>query len=173
MAEPKSRAKKTEADAKPEIKQRVFKHMDKVHHDLYKLEVAKMAKKIGLGSFEDMDDPAIWQWVEHCHFFHTVDSNGRLQFYSTQIGGHFHEMEIIPQGDDQPPILKCVSGPLVWGRVKRKGKFVKEAIPVSGDDHTHDITYLRSEVVERRVLNSAAALVETAGAPKSVPGISG
>ena len=151
------------ARPKKESAGRVFTGQKKIFHDLYKLSVAKMLKNMSWQPIPaDEYTP-----IEHCHFFHTVDSSGKTQIYSTSVGGHFHIMEIEDQGDGNPPLVKCVSGPMKLARVKDPHtlKYVKKPVPVNDvDSHTHEVTYLKSDEIALRKLSDEAAKVIGANA---------
>ena len=109
--------------------------------------------------------------VEHCHFFHTVDSDGKELTNSSSIGGHFHKMEVVKDGDGVPHV-KCVSGPVRLAKKKnrRTGKWEKITAPINDYDyHTHDIEYLKSEEITVRKTNVEAVQVQTIMAQKVAP----
>lgn len=162
-----------------ELGGRLYADQMELDSDLYKLEVANMRRFLG----HDLKFPDSNEFVqcEHVHFFHTLDSSGRKQFYSNPIGGHFHKMEVIPSANpSDPPLVKCVSGPLEWRR-KRVGrnKFQRVAVPTNAygevngenysDVHTHETTYLKSDKVKKRKANTEAAVIETHYANKIAP----
>lgn len=127
-------------------------------HDLFKLKPAEMLKnqsfKKGRVQIEK---------VEHTHFFHTFDSNGKAQEFSTPTGGHFHEIswEVDDSGDLQAkcgPAMQYVYKKLA-GRQRKKIAEIKwndeEMERIVVDDHTHECEYrwseeLSSETVRRR-----------------------
>lgn len=148
--------------------QRMYSGQGTVDHDLFKLEVAKMTKDISWNAVPD------YRFVEHCHFFHTVDSSGKKQKYSTATGGHFHEMKVSEK--DGVPVVECVSGPLEWRWVKRGNKKFKKAVPVlegkyldfenenpsqPADIHVHDTSYVKSDKIELRRVNAEAVKLVT------------
>lgn len=136
------------------VQRRIFKEDKIIYHDLFKLEVAKMRKNMMWYKVP----PDEYVNIEHCHFYHTFDSSGKKQVYSTSVGGHFHEMEVIDQGEGMPPKIVGMSGPLKWAMVKNEyGRKVKRAIPVNSvDNHTHEVTYLQSDEVKLRKMNTEA-----------------
>lgn len=142
--------------------QRVYKDAKTIHHDLYKLEVGSFMKNLAVSGSDDLDLVK----VEHCHFFHTVNSEGKQQTNSSMIAGHFHIMKITPQKDG-PPKVTCASGPMMFARkstidAKGKRKFKTVIVPINDyDNHTHKVTYLRSTEVKQRVINTEAVQVET------------
>jgi len=154
--------------------QRVFPQDRTMVHDLYKLEVSSMLKNISWNS--DIENVSI----EHCHFFHSVDSDGKVQTTSNSVGGHFHVMEVI-QNASGAPTVKC-SGPKTYGKSKYQGKYRKAIVPyypgnadegVAGDNHTHEVTYIRSCEIHPRVNNTEALKVISADAAKTaaIPGV--
>ncbi len=152
--------------------QRFYSGKGAVHHDLFKLKVENMTKDFSWRK----DDPDYVD-MEHCHIFHTVDSSGKEQLYSSAVGGHFHKMETSVK--DGVPVVTCVSGPLEWKSVKRgrhsirvavpvfKGKFrdfeaIEPSLPV--DEHKHDCLYMRSEKIQLRRINVEATKLITENA---------
>lgn len=166
-------AKETTLETQEQIlTKRVYRFGNKIFHDLYKLGVASVLKKIGYNT--DPNDPSSWDPVEHVHFYHTVDSSGKTQTTSTSIAAHFHEMRIVKSDNpDEPPQVVCVSGPLKWVKMKKFGKWVREAVPVNEiDDHTHPVIYMRSEEISLRKPNAMAAQVEArSGSPATPDGV--
>lgn len=120
---------------------RVYKGDLEIDHDLFKLEVSTMRKNISINE----TDP-LYTGVEHCHFFHSYDSNGRKQDSCAPIAGHTHEVEMFVNADGD---IDAKVGPAV---VKKGGKYV----PFANDNHTHDATYLRSEKIKIRTVNNEA-----------------
>lgn len=147
---------------------RVYKNAQVVDHDLFKLVVAKMQKKVSY----DGQDPA-YEAVEHTHFFHTVDSNGRRQQFSTPTGGHFHEIVVMHNSAGVPHLE--VGPPLRWVKKKVKGRSKRYASPVPSeiDSHKHKSEYLGSQRITLRTPNMEAAKVEAAIRAKQEPSIDG
>lgn len=143
---------------------RRLKQSQKTWHDLFKLDLQFMRKNIN----GDLPTPNIVD-VEHVHFFHTVDSDGRPQDKCSPIGGHFHRMKVIPQGPGKPPLVQCVSGPL---KMAKRGNKVVEA-PVEDDDHVHAVSYIDSQEIEIRkksvVAAQVQAMVESQTSPSFTP----
>ena len=141
---------------KKEVKkpiERVYAQQVEIDHDLFKLEVAPLEKNI---SWNDVPD---WVKIEHCHFYHTFDSSGKAQVTCNQVAGHFHEIEVERNENGEIVDYKCVSGPMkyVFVKDKRTGRRVKKAVPYNElDDHRHDMTYLKSDKIQMRKLNSEA-----------------
>lgn len=125
-------------------------------HDLFKLKVAVMLRNDAV--FENDTDLVK---LEHCHLFHTITSDGKKQTRSSSIGGHFHKIEVIEQGEGLPPKVRCLSGPLKEVTKLIRGKRVKVEVPANDfDEHTHEIEYERSNVILERTRNVEAAKAE-------------
>lgn len=139
---------------------RSFRSTQQIHHDLFLLSPEPMQRDTRLEK-HGTPDPEETVAVQHQHFFHTIDSSGRVQDTCSPIGGHFHIMEVTDNGPNDPPTVKCVSGPMRWGVKKVNGKKKRVPVPVNHyDTHTHDCTYLQSEVVTPRKPNAEAAKVQ-------------
>ncbi len=151
--------------AKEPIQKRVIAGTQDIHHDLYKLEVAKMKKNLSFRTDEEN-----WQEIEHCHFFHSVDSAGRKQFQTNAVGNHYHKVTLVENGDGEVPTI-TVSPPM---KKAKKGKHLIE-IEDPNDTHTHKITYKGSQVVKAREVSPEFVKFEAAMAakkPKPVEGVS-
>lgn len=135
--------------------------------DLFKLKVSKMLlwkgwHKDSLESAYDEDGNLQPDWfqVEHCHFFHTVDSNGREQQYSVPVGQHFHKMKINRDPHGEIISVECVSGPLTRKVVKKFGKRQHGVVKACQfDEHTHETVYLKSDKLNRPDMNTEAVKV--------------
>lgn len=145
----------------PELpQQRVFAKDRILIHDLYKLNVATMLKNI---SWTDVPDHVK---IEHCHFFHTIDSDGKVQTTSNAVGGHFHEMEVVPTSGGVA-VVKC-GPPMKHGKVKVRGVWKKTSVPYDDEDnHVHDVQYISSCEIKPRVNNTEALKVISAEAAKT------
>ena len=146
------------------VTKRVTQGTQDINHDLFKLEVAMMKKNV---SFV-LDDPK-YEDVEHCHFFHTVDSSGRPQSQCNPVGNHFHEIKVIDKGEGNVPEIQ-VSHPK---RHSKKGKKII-VIDCPDDHHTHTVTYKGSQIVKPRQVNAEYIKVQAAldaRVPKSVEGV--
>lgn len=128
---------------------RKIKGTTKLYSDLYKLNVSTMLKNVSWSEIPEMIP------VEHVHFFHTMDSSGKPLTTSTTIGGHYHKIEITPaENPNDPPIIKCISGPVKKVMKKIRGKFTKvEVASEEEDNHTHEVQYISSEHVTIRRMN--------------------
>lgn len=160
------KAQKDQDETKAEIvgkidlpKKRIYESQSMFEHDLFKLELSKFKKNLAID-----DEAPEYVDVEHCHFFHTVDSNGRKQMFSNSVGGHFHKLEIKDQGPDMPPEILSISGPLTYAmRRGRGGKKEKVIVPFTDvDAHTHEVTYVKSNKISKRKLSAEAAKVQFA-----------
>jgi len=150
---------------KTKTTKRIMKGTSEIYSDLFKLDVALMKKNISWSEVPDYVN------VEHCHFFHTVDSSGIPQYTSTKIGGHYHKMEIIPSATkEDPPTVKCVSGPLKKVKQKQRGRLVTVEVPAEEEDyHTHEVTYLSSETVQIRRMKPEIINMQAVEANKIAP----
>lgn len=151
-----------------------------VFTDLFKLSPAPVIKYEGISEADAHPDDKrhskdFTSW-EHTHPFRTYDKKGDPQKYSTPIAGHFHIVEWGPgETPDAPPVIKSVSGPMVMGKQKIRGRIVQMPVPVNDyDNHTHDIEYLRSSKIEFSTTNIEAAKVVAFEASKTapIPGVS-
>jgi len=143
---------------------RVFKGQVEIFHDLFVLSTAKMLRDTSYNQ-QPSEDTLIP--VDHQHFFHTVDSNGKKQTTCSPIGGHFHVMELISEAEgDKPATYRC-GPPVKIIKQKVAGKFRDVAVPIAYDFHTHDVVYHHSGVIKMRVGNAEAA--RAVPAPPPVP----
>lgn len=158
--------------ADPQIK---WKHELTFRHDLYKLKVAvgKRNNSWQTGVLR-IDD------IEHCHVFHSHDSKGHPNQYSSATMGHFHEVTV--EVDPVTGEMKGKCGPaLKMNKTRLKsGAVRKGAVPVAWadeqrqdntpfvDGHTHEVEYRGSEQisVNARKANAKAALAMSLMQPK-------
>lgn len=140
------------SDSKPV--ERTFLGDTSVHHDLFRLELATTIKNVSWNS-----EP-LYEKMEHKHIYHSVTSDGTPQDTCCPASGHFHYVTV--KEVDGKLVAEC-SRPYVMGKKKviKNGrvKFVKQAVPYEADEHTHKVTYLRSEKITRRVYNADAVKV--------------
>ena len=155
---------------------RIYKGTEEVDHDLFKLQVARMKKDVSY----DGQMPEFVHF-EHCHIYHTVDSNGRKMDETNAVGGHFHKIEVVPASEEGGvPTLK-VSAPMKYIKQKKKGvkgKFEKVAVPVEFsdgtiDNHTHEVEYLGSEKIKKRQANVEFAKLDAAMKAQQNPSVEG
>lgn len=157
---------------------RVYKSQTEKIHDLYKLEVTTAKKDVS------WDGNPTYVAIEHCHFFHSVDSSGNPQTNSTVINGHFHIMELIkPATETEPAVYKC-SGPKKWVIQEKNGQRRRVMQSALGhddygkeiDNHTHEVAYVQSQKLIPRKPNMEAAKLQAQIAAKfeqSMPGVIG
>lgn len=148
---------------------RVYAGQIELDHDLFKLSVAKMYKNVSWDA-----DPH-WERFEHCHIFHTIDSNGKKQTTCSPVGGHFHVIETTPQAGGPPKL--AVSPPMRMIRIKQGKKWVTRPEPIEYENpdhsHTHEVQYLRSQRIKPRALNAEFAKMDAAVRAKENPSIPG
>lgn len=141
--------------------------------DLFKLSVAPVIKYEGWDEANEHPDtqPAKFSHWEHTHPFRTYGKKGEKLTMSTPIGGHFHIVEWEPsQNSEEPPIIKSVSGPMVMGKKKVKGKVVQMPVPANEyDDHTHDVEYISTSQIQFSTANLEAQKVIAFEANKTAP----
>lgn len=151
MDEKKTRLRKSD----PKI---VYKNQQSFRHDLFKLLETNVKSnkswKKGIVQIEEFG---------HVHFFHTYDSSGRAQQYSTPSAGHFHEVKWHVDEDGN---MKAICGPAMqYKYVKRAGRQAKKLTKITWEDeqnerviednHVHEIEYrwseeLSKDAIERR-----------------------
>ena len=142
---PNDLTKKSTNEAKP-IK-RILKGEQTIHHDLFRLESSVTKKNIAYG------EQPIWEPLEHKHFFHSINSDGKPQDRCAPSAGHFHYVTVEEKNGEL--IAKC-SEPMSMKTYKKNGRMVREAVPYQNDSHTHSVTYLQSEEVKQRVFSEDA-----------------
>jgi hypothetical protein len=165
MARQKKASAATESQS-PKF-QRKYRGTQTLHHDLFKLKVENMAKNVSI----DENNPVI-VGVEHAHFFHTIDSQGRPQDRCNPVGGHFHMVTPRKNKDgsfvvdiDGNPIVE-VSKPLrMVQRKNARGKVTVEVENVSIgdgkiDEHVHEVEYMGSDKIQARKINAEAMKFE-------------
>ena len=156
MARPKAQTK---------TNKRFYQGQQELDSDLFKLDVAQMMKNISWN--EKRPD---YVKVEHCHFMRTVDSSGKKLDTCSPVGGHFHTVTIT-EHEDGSLSAEC-SPAQQWGTLDGK----RAGVPIPSDNHTHDVTYLKSIKIKPRVYNEKFAEVQSrllAKLPPSIDGISG
>jgi hypothetical protein len=152
---------------------RVFKSTTQKMHDLYKLNASEFLKNIAWQA-------GVVDYVPttHAHFYHTVTSKGIAQTTSSHSGGHFHVMELVtPATQDSAAVYKC-SPPVKYAHKRVNGAMQKITVPFNKDDqHTHEVEYLKSEVLVEPKTNMEAvkfiAQMEARMNPPPAPGIEG
>jgi len=135
-----------------------------VQHDLFKLLPAKMVKDVSYNP-----DAPILVHLDHCHIYHTVDSNGKAMTESSPVGNHHHKVIV----DEVEGKLKVYVSEAM--RYVKRGKKVFES-PLANDHHTHEVQYLGSHEVKARELNTEFVKLQSqmaATVPGPVEGILG
>lgn len=125
-----------------------------VHHDLFRLDDAVTLKNISFN-----EDHPNWERVPHRHYFHTVTSDGKKQETSAPSSGHYHHVKV--EENDAGEIVSVECGPPM---VMHMGK----SHPYKNDNHTHELSYISSEKVMRRVSNAEAVKVMTAAKSEEI-----
>lgn len=149
--------------------QRVYNNEVMIDSDLFVLGTEKMQKKVPLTKNEYIP-------IDHQHFFHSHDSDGRVQKVCTPVGNHFHEIELVYT--DKGPVCKC-GPPMREGGIKDPdtGEFQKGFVSFDARDcHTHNVVYIRSTKVSKRKSNLEAAKVHATISAKqdmTIPGVRG
>ena len=166
MARPRKQIQAFNPEETNTEQKRVFGNSFEFKSDLFKLEVAECNLN------KSWNDIPMLESIEHVHFFHTYDSNGRKMARTNIVAGHFHVIEYQEQGADKPVKIISVSGPM--HEVKRKvlGVWKKVVEPISEslqDDHTHKITYRRTEAVKARQTSVQAVNMEAQEANRTAP----
>lgn len=130
--------------------ERVYAKQQELDHDLYKLKVASLVRNASYN-----ESQPIFENVEHCHYFHSIDSRGRKMETSSKVGGHFHKMEVQPDGT-------VICGPAVTEvKVKKHGRVVTEYRTNRHDTHTHEVEYRFSEKIKPQTPNVEFAKVQS------------
>lgn len=136
-----------------------------VHH-LVKLMPAKMKKNFSFNPHQ----PKIVE-IEHCHFFHSVDSKGTPQTKTNMVGGHYHDVTMVmgKDADGKEVLVDVKIGPPLKQGYKRlqSGRQVKSATKISWvdesvikgeddepllieDNHEHQWHYYGKETISAR-----------------------
>jgi len=138
----------------------IFHHLFKASLGFFK---RNMSWQVGILKMES---------IEHVHFYHSVNSLGMKQQWTTEVGGHFHEVKYevvngLPTAICGPAIKretrKTPSGdkvkivPLKWSSVNGEGdtEFIT-------DDHTHEMEYRGTDEL---TLGNAPSRADLAPAP--------
>lgn len=159
------------ASEQPTTQKRIIGGKGECYSDLFKLEVSACHVNKSYNDVPDLYEQ------EHIHWFHTFDSDGKKHTRSNAVSGHFHVIEYAEQGEGKPVKVLSVSGPMHEVKRKIKGRWVKVTEAVSSsleDDHTHEITYKKTDIVEIRSQSPNAINIVAAEAQKTapIPGIS-
>ena len=148
MSEALKSAKKPAVKKVAKQTRRVLKGSETVFHDLYKLESSVMRKNVSYTKIPVLEP------IEHCHWFHSVDSNGKKLDRTHAVGGHYHKIEL-KEIDGE---LTATCGPAIYSIVSPNSPNGKRELSPDYDQHTHRVSYIRSEQVTIRKYNDAAAM---------------
>jgi len=116
-----------------------------IYHDLFRLDDAITVKNVSY-----IEDQPKWVELPHRHFYHTVTSDGKSLDNSAPSAGHFHPVIMEKNEAGEVVSVKC-GDPMVI----HKGK----SHPYKNDKHTHEVSYLTSEMVTKRTTNRDAIKV--------------
>lgn len=154
-----------------------YKGTKTFRHDLYKGDVKKYLRNVSYKK----DAPDLVP-IEHTHIYHTYDSRGKPQSFTSTTGGHFHEVSVGPDG-----VVKC-GPPMRWGYKKgRDGNQVKRKEPLKWfdkyatdhakewieDTHTHEFEYIHSEELSPNKIKDAQMQTQAAIAASMEAGHAG
>lgn len=138
--------------------ERSFTKVKQIVSDVFKLTVAQVIKQVGIEKNYDKD-PESFKNFEHTHIFRTFDSDGKKHDRCCMTAGHFHDV-VWDYDENSKPVIKSISGPKVLARKQVKGKWQSVSIRANDyDNHTHDMDYLQSHVVDARRTNIEAVKV--------------
>ncbi len=156
-----------QVEKKAEAPKRVYQNQYEFDTDLFRLKTQKTKKN----THWNKETPD-WRSVDHEHFFHTYDSNGKKMTESNSVGGHFHIMEVKQSGDG-PPVVKC-SAPKKY--IHKKGRKVmvdaseiQDPDDAGYDQHVHVVSYERSSKMTPRVANAEGIKLITEDSKKVAP----
>lgn len=137
-----------------------------VHH-LFRAQLADFLKNKSWKK----DQPDITK-VPHVHFFHTITSNGKVQHFTTAVGGHFHEVSWEIDAKTGEPIAKCgpplkkVAVPGIDGITVYENREIEFFDKVGSmgkrntlikDNHVHTMTYEGSDEFTTEQIRSTQA----------------
>lgn len=169
--EPKQKKTRTRKQTAP-LTQIKLKHGGLQWHHLYKADLRKAKKNIDFrANMVNLVD------MEHVHFFHSINSQGKTQKYTNAVGGHFHE--ITTYVDDKGNMkarcgeaLRYIDRRKPDGSVRKvlqKVEFYDGMDGMNGrtypDDHIHQVDYIASEEIE---IKKRGSVIETK--PKNIEG---
>lgn len=120
-----------------------------IYHHAFKALVGKFLKDLSFGGTDLRIDK-----IEHVHHYHSVNSMGHPQQFTTMVGGHFHKVEWSTDPKTGDPVAKC--GPALKKVIKNTRTGTKTSIePMKFynkqhdehflDDHTHEMAYLGTD----------------------------
>ena len=146
---------KTTAKSTPKTK-RVLKGETTIFHDLYRLEIGITKKNVSFTKHKILEP------VPHKHWYHNIDTDGKKQQYCCPTAGHFHEI-ITSKDADGNLVAEC--GPALKFQMVRDelGRQRRAAVECPDHEkHTHEVTYMQSEELTKRVFNEEAVKVISA-----------
>lgn len=129
----------------------MLRNQQVIYHHLFKADLKNMLKNLAFGGA-----PAKLEEIPHVHHFHSINSMGHQQKYTTMVGGHCHAVtwEIDAQGNYLakcgPALKKVVRAsargnkttyePIMFKAESADGHFVNIK-----DDHVHEMEYRGSD----------------------------
>lgn len=117
---------------KDTIIKRTFTGKTEIASDTFKLNVSSFKKDVFIGGVDRVQAD-----VEHCHFYHTFDSDGKHMTKCNAVGGHSHIVKV--NFDENGEMINA------------------ECMPEL--NHTHTLTYLKSDKVQIRTKNAEYAKI--------------
>lgn len=162
--------------AVPQAQALVMKGSRTALHHLFKSDIQKMLKNVSYKK-----DMPIIERLDHGHLFHSINSQMKIQDYTSAIGGHFHKIRWGLDAQGKPQILE-VGPPLHYKYVRRPSGQKKILAPVAWrdgetekeivDTHTHRFEYVHSEEISESSTravqqDSFQALAQRAGLKES------
>ena len=123
---------------------RFYKGQSEFLHDLFKLELASLT----VNKAWNPRAPRL-STIEHCHHFHTRNSEGKEMTKSNRTNGHYHE---VTWGENDDGTLWAECGPAMTEKIV-DGRKVPTPIE---HQHTHECTYKFSEKLTSRKVNPDA-----------------
>lgn len=152
------------------VQQRTYRDAVEFNHDLFRLNTAAFKRNM---AWSKKMKP-IWEEIDHKHFFHTFDSDGRKLTRSNSTAGHFHEVEVIDNGDGNVPTVKA--GPAMEEKLsldEDTGTYKKKAYPLTGNAaHTHKMEWVASDRMKTRKSNGEAATLQSTLLQRETPQLS-
>lgn len=133
-----------------------FKTEQSFMHMVFMAEEAVCYKNVSFEPYKPKFEP-----MKHKHVVRNVDSKGRRQTETQSQCGHWHPVVFSVDGNGNP-VAECLPPIHEVTRIAASGRVVKNVEPIvferekpDGtierivDDHVHDISYLRSELISR------------------------
>lgn len=161
-----SQAVDEKAAIQPTTQKRIFGQGNKLIHDLFRLQVAKMTRNVSWN-----DEKPIYVEIDHSHIFHTIDSTGRKQETCSPVGGHHHKMTVTYE-QGVAPTVHC-SPAMKYIRKRVNGENTKVLVEIDDDNHTHEVEYIRSEEIEPRRVSAEWLKLQSDMIAKQQPKVDG